>query len=150
MVCCSRTHRGWRTLLHHCLRGRILYSPRRRPLWGCLVLLRTGSTFWDCYEICLNSIWKFPIQESNSIQAGQYLVLHKKQFSVEHGLVAGFHREWDGGGRRGSKVHKINHILAPHVNVYIFIHERHEIGSTITNCMVSEVLAWEDWNQAFL
>ena len=25
-------------------------------------------------------------------------------------------------------------------NVYIFIHERHKLGSTITNCMVSEVL----------
>ena len=26
-------------------------------------------------------------------------------------------------------------------NVYIFIHEKHEIGSTIITCMVSEVLA---------
>ena len=34
--------------------------------------------------------------------------------------------------------------------LHIFVHERHELGSTITNCMVSEVLAWEDWNQAFL
>ena len=30
-----------------------------------------------------------------------------------------------------------------HKNVYIFIHEKHEIGSTITNSMVSEVLPWK-------
>ena len=29
------------------------------------------------------------------------------------------------------------------VNVYIFIHEKHEIGSTITNSMVSVVLPWK-------
>ena len=29
------------------------------------------------------------------------------------------------------------------INVYIFIHEKHEIGSTITNSMVSEVLPWK-------
>ena len=28
-------------------------------------------------------------------------------------------------------------------NVYIFIHEKHEIGSTITNSMVSVVLPWK-------
>ena len=29
------------------------------------------------------------------------------------------------------------------INVYIFIHEKHEIGSTITNSMVSVVLPWK-------
>ena len=30
------------------------------------------------------------------------------------------------------------------INVYIFIHEKHELGSTITNSMVSVVLPWKD------
>ena len=37
------------------------------------------------------------------------------------------------------------------INVYIlFIHEKHEIGSTITNSMVSAVLPWKDWDQIYI
>ena len=40
--------------------------------------------------------------------------------------------------------------LYPPPNVYIFIHEKHEIGSTITNIMVSVVLPWKDWDQIYI